>query len=155
MRERRRHLLAAGLLWDTSFNLTRITMWFSQGKEKNSSCEESYPVDLAVGVLMYFIYHWFFCPSLLIFSSHPLSASISVYLFTKWISSRLRNETIRIWITLLSNVRERTKEKDKLAKIASQALQSLKWSDTGNAKDKIVLWYYYTTPYMYKFAALL
>ncbi len=110
MRERRRHLLAAGLLWDTSFNLTRITMRFSQGKEKNSSCEESYPVDLAVGVLMYFIYHWIFCPSLLFFSSHPLSASISVYLFTKWISSRLRNKTIRIWITLLSNVRKRKRQ---------------------------------------------
>lgn len=155
MRERRRRLLAAGLLRDTSFNLTRITMPFSQGKEKSSSCEESYPVDLAVGVLMYFIYYRFFCPPLLFYSSQPLSASICVYLFTKWISSRLGNETIRIWITLLSNVRERTKEKDKLDKIASQALQSLKWSDKGNAKEKIVLWYYYTTPYMYNFTALL
>lgn len=36
------------------------------------------------------------------FFSFP--SSLCVYLFTKWISSRLRNETIRIWITLLSNV---------------------------------------------------
>lgn len=156
MRERRRRLLAAGLLRDTSFNLTRITMRFSQGKEKSSSCGESYPVDLAVGVLIYFIYHWFFCPPLLFFSPIlSVSDLFWVYLFTKLISSGLRYETIRIWITLLPKVRERKKRGWQTWQDCFARGLSLKWNDMGSAKDEIVHRYYNTTSYMYNLSALL
>lgn len=85
----------------------------------------------------------------------PLYVFLWVNLFTKLISSWLRNETIRIWITRLPKARERKKNGENLTRLLRKRSKVWNGMNKGSIKDEIVHRYHCTTPYMYNFSALL